>query len=137
MIINNERIELMDKVFGHMVAHYIDHNDKRYPCDDLYMKMFSISRDLSKWLIKRVAETGHNLGFLVSQEHGYGNYSIVSMNRIDCVDFQSSGGFKEYYRDVNADLSCRSANIHSNGKNNNIVVGDNNVINVTNKGGKI
>lgn len=124
--ISAERVKLMDQVFIHMVSYYIEHKDRRYPCDTLYAAMLEIPRDLAQWLINQIAEIGQDLGLLVAQKHGYGQYSIVNMDRISCLDFSSEGGFENHFQYVEDSTGKQAINININGNNNNVVSGDNN-----------
>lgn len=125
-----ERIELMDKVYNHLIDHMITHSDRANPCQNLYSKRFSINLDLSQWVINEVAKLGAKLNILIAQRHGNGSYSIVRMLTIDALDFQSNGGFSNYFRDIKTSesLSNSIVNIYNNGHDNITTVGNDNEV---------
>lgn len=119
----------MDQIFGHMYSYHIEHNDRRNPSDTLYATILEIPTDLAQWLINQIAQIGQDLNLLVAQKHGYGGYSIVSMDSISSSDFISEGGFENHFKLVQDSHSNQTIQININGSNNNVVSGNNNNLN--------
>jgi hypothetical protein len=92
------QIDLFDKVFNFYIDHSLKHIEKRNPSKELFSKLFSIDKALAQTAINEVCNIGNELGLLVAQEFGYGDWEIVSMDKTKSLTFQSQGGFKSHFK---------------------------------------
>jgi hypothetical protein len=96
----SEQIELFDKVFNYYVDFEITKKERNNPTDTLFSKKFGIDIELAEFAINKVLEIGDQLQILKSEKYGYGGYGLVRMDKIQSINFQNQGGFKEYFSDI-------------------------------------
>jgi hypothetical protein len=112
-----DRIEKMDKIFEYFMDFDLHKKGDADPDKFYFSQLFGISKDLAQNLINSVLKIAHELELLTAQKHGYGNFYMVNMNRINCEDFKRNGGFKQYFDHLNItrnNFSHKTINITGN-----------------------
>ena len=97
MSYTKEQIELMDKVLNYFKEFYINHSTKYDPSVLVLSKQLNTDKDNMQFTINNVCKHGHELGLLVAEKLGYGDYKVYKMNKFFTDNFINQGGFKKYF----------------------------------------
>jgi uncharacterized Fe-S cluster protein YjdI len=113
-----DKIELIDKVFNAFVDYHVNKiNLRNKPNEFLLSKSFNIDKDTIQFAINEMCKVGQQLDFLTAAHYDDNSYSIIDMDKVKCLTFQSQGGFIKYFNDLYIDKNLSV--------NQNINIGDN------------